>query len=101
MVPSVNNSFLSVSYKVCSFKSQCQVLVGIIIVSEEAKRMGEEAKIFTLSEVSEHNHAHDCWIVINAKVSFFFLLFLSSLTKDLMLETPFVCGFGDCKRLSF
>ncbi|KAG2308880.1 hypothetical protein Bca4012_082149 [Brassica carinata] len=30
--------------------------------------MGEEAKIFTLSEVSEHNHAHDCWIVINAKV---------------------------------
>jgi len=30
--------------------------------------MGDEAKIFTLSEVSEHNQAHDCWIVINGKV---------------------------------
>ncbi|CAN6833688.1 unnamed protein product, partial [Brassica oleracea] len=37
---------------------------GIIV----AKTMGDEAKIFTLSQVSEHNQAHDCWIVINGKV---------------------------------
>ncbi|CAN6996518.1 unnamed protein product, partial [Brassica rapa subsp. trilocularis] len=37
---------------------------GIIV----AKTMGDEAKIFTLSQVSEHNKAHDCWIVINGKV---------------------------------
>ncbi|KFK26373.1 hypothetical protein AALP_AA8G240100 [Arabis alpina] len=30
--------------------------------------MGDEAKIFTLSEVSEHNQADDCWIIINGKV---------------------------------
>ncbi|EOA28116.1 hypothetical protein CARUB_v10024300mg [Capsella rubella] len=30
--------------------------------------MGDKAKIFTLSEVSEHNQAHDCWLVINGKV---------------------------------
>ncbi|VVB07371.1 unnamed protein product [Arabis nemorensis] len=30
--------------------------------------MGDEAKIFTLSEVSEHNQPHDCWIIINGKV---------------------------------
>ncbi|CAN8247718.1 unnamed protein product [Cochlearia groenlandica] len=30
--------------------------------------MGDEAKIFTLSQVSEHNQAHDCWIIINGKV---------------------------------
>ncbi|WZZ49745.1 hypothetical protein YC2023_049852 [Brassica napus] len=36
---------------------------GIIV----AKIMGDEAKIFTLSQVSENNQAHDCWIVINGK----------------------------------
>ncbi|KAL9301448.1 putative cytochrome b5-like heme/steroid binding domain superfamily [Arabidopsis thaliana] len=54
--------------------------------------MGDEAKIFTLSEVSEHNQAHDCWIVINGKVSFFFLLILTSEIRDLVLQSfPFWC----------
>ncbi|XP_010509977.1 PREDICTED: cytochrome b5 [Camelina sativa] len=30
--------------------------------------MGDEAKIFTLSQVSEHNQPQDCWLVINGKV---------------------------------
>ncbi|XP_010413956.1 PREDICTED: cytochrome b5-like [Camelina sativa] len=30
--------------------------------------MGDEAKIFTLSQVSEHNQPQDCWLVMNGKV---------------------------------
>ncbi|XP_010522424.1 PREDICTED: cytochrome b5 [Tarenaya hassleriana] len=30
--------------------------------------MADEGKIFALSEVSQHNHAKDCWLVINGKV---------------------------------
>jgi len=52
---------------------------------------GERNKVFTLAEVSQHNNAKDCWLVIHGKVllpialwgfSFFFasveiLVFLS------------------------
>ncbi|KAJ8899247.1 hypothetical protein K2173_012835 [Erythroxylum novogranatense] len=31
--------------------------------------MGGESKVFTLAEVSEHNHHKDCWLVIEGKVS--------------------------------
>ncbi|KAJ8899257.1 hypothetical protein K2173_017289 [Erythroxylum novogranatense] len=30
--------------------------------------MGGESKVFTLAEVSEHNHHKDCWLVIEGKV---------------------------------
>ncbi|KAK9733910.1 hypothetical protein RND81_04G100500 [Saponaria officinalis] len=30
--------------------------------------MGEESKVFTLSEVAEHNSNKDCWLVIGGKV---------------------------------
>ncbi|KAL5702678.1 Cytochrome b5 isoform B [Ranunculus cassubicifolius] len=30
--------------------------------------MGDAAKIFTLSQVSEHNSAKDCWLIIFGKV---------------------------------
>jgi len=30
--------------------------------------MGGESKVFTLSEVSEHNSPKDCWLVIDGKV---------------------------------
>ncbi|CDP03875.1 unnamed protein product [Coffea canephora] len=30
--------------------------------------MGSETKAFTLSQVSEHNHSKDCWLVIGGKV---------------------------------
>ncbi|KDP26389.1 hypothetical protein JCGZ_17547 [Jatropha curcas] len=30
--------------------------------------MGGQGKFFTLSEVSEHNNAKDCWLVIEGKV---------------------------------
>lgn len=30
--------------------------------------MGSEGKIYTLAQVSEHNHAKDCWLVIDGKV---------------------------------
>ncbi|KAJ8749498.1 hypothetical protein K2173_025693 [Erythroxylum novogranatense] len=30
--------------------------------------MSGETKVFTLAQVSEHNHRKDCWVVINGKV---------------------------------
>ncbi|CAO2839899.1 unnamed protein product [Amaranthus hypochondriacus] len=30
--------------------------------------MGDETKLFTLSQVSEHNSSKDCWLVISGKV---------------------------------
>ncbi|KAI4354385.1 hypothetical protein L6164_003251 [Bauhinia variegata] len=30
--------------------------------------MGEESKVFTLAEVSQHNTAKDCWLIISGKV---------------------------------
>lgn len=30
--------------------------------------MGGEGKVYTLAQVSEHNHAKDCWLVIDGKV---------------------------------
>uniref|UniRef100_A0A5B7BHU1 Cytochrome b5 heme-binding domain-containing protein n=1 Tax=Davidia involucrata TaxID=16924 RepID=A0A5B7BHU1_DAVIN len=30
--------------------------------------MGGDGKVFTLAEVSEHNNAKDCWLVISGKV---------------------------------
>ncbi|KAL9235658.1 hypothetical protein vseg_010400 [Gypsophila vaccaria] len=30
--------------------------------------MGEETKVFTLADVSEHNSSKDCWLVIGGKV---------------------------------
>ncbi|KAE8730597.1 Cytochrome b5 [Hibiscus syriacus] len=30
--------------------------------------MGGEGKVYTLAEVSQHNHAKDCWLVIEGKV---------------------------------
>ncbi|XP_059626171.1 cytochrome b5 [Cornus florida] len=30
--------------------------------------MGADGKVFTLSEVSEHNNVMDCWLVISGKV---------------------------------
>ncbi|KAK4747186.1 hypothetical protein SAY87_026223 [Trapa incisa] len=30
--------------------------------------MGKESKIFTLAEVSNHNTANDCWLIIEGKV---------------------------------
>ncbi|KAJ4722973.1 Cytochrome b5 [Melia azedarach] len=30
--------------------------------------MGGGGKVFTLAEVSEHNNAKDCWLIINGKV---------------------------------
>lgn len=29
---------------------------------------GERNKVFTLAEVSQHNNAKDCWLVIHGKV---------------------------------
>ncbi|KAK8565204.1 hypothetical protein V6N12_058776 [Hibiscus sabdariffa] len=30
--------------------------------------MGGDRKVYTLAEVSQHNHAKDCWLVIEGKV---------------------------------
>ncbi|KAL3517800.1 hypothetical protein ACH5RR_020389 [Cinchona calisaya] len=30
--------------------------------------MGSETRVFTLSQVSEHNHSKDCWLIIGGKV---------------------------------
>ncbi|CAD5166440.1 cytochrome b5-like [Musa acuminata AAA Group] len=30
--------------------------------------MGSDRKVYTLAEVSAHNSAHDCWLVIDGKV---------------------------------
>lgn len=30
--------------------------------------MGDGRKVFTLAEVSQHNNAKDCWLVIDGKV---------------------------------
>ncbi|KAF5736649.1 cytochrome b5 [Tripterygium wilfordii] len=30
--------------------------------------MGDDAKVFTLAQVSEHNDSKDCWLIIDGKV---------------------------------
>jgi hypothetical protein len=35
-----------------------------------------EKKVFSLEEVSGHNHSRDCWLVIGGKVSYGEALFL-------------------------
>lgn len=32
-------------------------------------QMGEEGKVYTLAEVSEHNDRKDCWLIVEGKVS--------------------------------
>lgn len=37
-------------------------------MTTDQSTMGEERKVFTLADVSKHNSAKDCWLVIHNKV---------------------------------
>jgi len=59
------------------FSSLFQIL-SIFVSTDQSTMGGEERKVFTLADVSKHNSAKDCWLVIHNKVMLFFLFFFCS-----------------------